>query len=144
MKKICILTIAFFTQFQIIGCSGNAAQNNCSESTITETGKIEVYYFHFTRRCATCNAVENVTKEALQTFYAEKMDNDEITFLSINLDEESNKALAEKIGVSAQALLVISGEKKIDLTNDGFMHAKNNPEKLKVKIEETINALLED
>jgi len=144
MKKICILAIAFFAQFQMIGCSGNAAQNNNSKSAITETGKIEVYYFHFTRRCATCNAVENVTKEALQTYYAEKLANDEITFLSVNLDEESNKALAEKIGVSAQALLVISGEKKIDLTNDGFMNAKNNPEKLKVKIEETINAILEE
>lgn len=131
-------------QFQMIGCSGTATKNNTEETKMAETGKIEVYYFHFTRRCATCNAVENVTKETLQASYTEKMENNEITFLSVNLDEENSKAIAEKIGVSAQALLVVSGDKKIDLTNDGFMHAKNNPEKLKVKIEETINAILEE
>jgi len=37
------------------------------------TKKIEVYYFHFTRRCMTCTNVEKASNEAVDHQYAEKV-----------------------------------------------------------------------
>ncbi len=119
------------------------AQN---EQTIKEnqdisTDKVEVYYFHNTRRCATCNAVEEVTKTALDEYYPEQMKSGTITFQSLNIEEDVNEPLAKKLHVSGQTLLIVKDGKKKDLTNDAFMHARSNPEKLKEKIHKTIGTL---
>ncbi|NCD41195.1 MAG: hypothetical protein EOL88_03795 [Bacteroidia bacterium] len=45
-------------------CSAQTIDKNEPGEQIT-THKIEVYYFQYSRRFATCNSVENVTKETL-------------------------------------------------------------------------------
>lgn len=97
---------------------------------------IEVYYFHGTRRCDTCNAVEKVTREALIQYFG-----DQIVLKSVNRDEDKNKALVKKYQVSGQALLIVKGDKKEDLTNMAFMNAERSPYRLKNKIKETIDKL---
>ena len=44
--------------------------------------------------------------------------------------------------VSGQTLLIVSGDTKINITNEGFMNAHSNPEKLKQIIKEKIDLLL--
>ncbi|MGM0505502.1 MAG: nitrophenyl compound nitroreductase subunit ArsF family protein, partial [Bacteroidota bacterium] len=95
-----------------------------------------VFYFHYTRRCATCNAVEDVAKEAIEEFYG-----DDVLFVSYNLDEADGKEKAEETGISGQTLIIVSGENKMNITNEGFMNARTNPEKLKQIIKEKIDSL---
>jgi GH43 family beta-xylosidase len=104
--------------------------------------KIEVYYFHFTRRCMTCQNVENESKKAVETLYPDKVKKGEIIFQSINLDETTGEALGKKYNIEGQTLIVICGEKKIDLTEKGFMYANNSPEKLKEEIRKAVETLL--
>lgn len=121
------------------------AQTTKKDSKSTETvsnEKIDVYYFHFERRCATCNAVENESEKALIELYPEKIKNGEITFLSVNLEDKTNKPLAEDLKVNGQALLIVKGEQQENLTNTAFMHARSNPDKLKKAIQESIEKLL--
>jgi hypothetical protein len=128
-------------------CCKNAAQaKNCPQSakciqatSLTQNKdalKIEAYYFHFTRRCVTCQAVEQVSTDALKELYGNK-----IVLESINLDEKENKELAKKLGIEGQTLLFVKGDQKVDITNDGFMYARTDPEKLKEKIKATIESL---
>lgn len=107
------------------------------EPTVKEPSNVEVFYFHYTRRCATCNAVESVSKEALKEFYGDK-----IKMTSVNLDEETGKAKGDKLKVSGQTLLIVSGQTKINITSEGFMYARTKPEKLKEIIKSKINPLL--
>jgi hypothetical protein len=104
--------------------------------------KIEVYYFHFTRRCMTCNNVEKVSKEAVEKQYPDKVKSGEISFKSVNLDEKEGEAIGAKYKVEGQALLIVSGEKRIDLTDKGFMYANNNPDKLIAEIKKAIDGLI--
>ncbi len=104
--------------------------------------KVKVYYFHNTRRCFTCNTVEKVAKEAVKSGFAKEMGNGIITFQSLNIEEKEGKDMANKLDVSGQALLVVSGDKKVDLTTAGFMNAVNKPEKLKSKIKGVIEEML--
>ena len=124
-----------------LSCNAQSTENKDQQASV-KSEEINVYYFHFTRRCATCNAVEEQTNEILIELYADQVESKNIVFKSLNLEESDSKEIAEKLGVSGQALLFVKGDKKIDLTTDGFMHARSNPEKLKVRIKETVERLL--
>lgn len=104
--------------------------------------KIEAYYFHFTARCMTCKTVEEQTKNDILTLYPRQVKDGAISFQSLNLDEPAGKSVGEKLKVSGQTLLIVKGNKKINLTNEGFLYAVSNPNKLKSIIKEKIDPLL--
>jgi len=103
--------------------------------------KVEVYYFHYTRRCETCQAVESETLKSVKQLYPEQFKKGLITFKSVNLDEKKNKTLANQCKAEGQALLVISNNKRTDLTEQGFMYAKDQPDKLKAGLKKVIDPL---
>ncbi len=107
----------------------------------TSVDKVEVYYFHYERRCATCQAVEDESQKALNELYPDKVKSGDMTFLSVNIEDETNNALVEKYKVSGQTLLVVKGSKQENLTNTAFMYAKTNPDKLKKEIGKAIDKL---
>ncbi len=113
-----------------VGFSSSTAQTKQKEANT------EVYYFHATNRCVTCEAVEAVTREALKQYYG-----DQISLKSINRDEDKTNPLIKKHRISGQSLLVIKGDKAVNLTNVAFMYARTNPDKLKEKIKETIEKM---
>ncbi len=137
MKKLMILMLmAISLPFMACSSSGSETAN---EATAVKPAKIEVYYFHYTRRCVTCNAVEDVTKNTLNELYADKMKSGEITFFSVNLDEKDGEAIANKLKVAAQGLIVVVDGKQTDLTDKGFMYAKSSPDKLKSELKKAID-----
>ena len=113
------------------------ADNNENNTEVSKADEIEVFYFHYTRRCKTCKAVEDVSKETVAELYG-----DMISFTSFNLDEPEGKEKSQDLGVSGQTLLIVNGDTKINITNEGFMYARSNPEKLKQIISKKINPLL--
>ncbi|OFX86415.1 MAG: hypothetical protein A2W99_13580 [Bacteroidetes bacterium GWF2_33_16] len=141
MKSLKILFLTSIIFPLLFSCNAQSAdKNDNSETTVAKD--IQVYYFHFTRRCPTCIAVEEKTLEFLKETYADQMENGTITFKSLNLDEDKAKEIAEKLGVSGQCLLFVKGDEKVDLTSEGFMNARSNPEKLQEKIKETIDGFI--
>ncbi len=107
----------------------------CSQKV--EEASAKAYYFHATRRCATCQAVEKVSKEYIEANYAEK-----VTFVSVNREEDQNKELVEKYKIAGQTLIIVLGEQVVNLTTDAFMNARSNPEKLEELIKTTIDERL--
>ena len=129
MKKRVLFIIALFMVSGIF--AGNPS-----------TRKIEVYYFHFSRRCSTCINVENDSRKALETLYPEQVKKGEITFQSVNLDEKEGEATGAKYKIEGQTLIVISGDKRADLTDKGFLYANNSPDKLKAEIKKAVDGFL--
>lgn len=143
MKQI-ISTLGFILFIGIISvsaqcCSGNTEttkkQTSCCDQTDSKS-TVEAYYFHATRRCATCQAVEKVSEEAIKELYGNK-----VIFTSVNREKDENKDLTDKYQVHGQTLLIVKGDKVENLTNYAFMNARSHPEKLKAKIKETIDAM---
>lgn len=135
MKTIRVLFFALVALSMNISCSAQTNKND--ETKVSKSDKVEVYYFHYTRRCITCQSVEEVSKNAVAELYGDK-----VSFAGYNLDEEAGKTKGDEIGVSGQTLLIVSGDTKINLTNEGFMNARSNPDKLKAIIKEKIDPLL--
>lgn len=123
-----------------VSCPAQTNGQGEEDASVSE-GLTEVYYFHYERRCATCLAVENESEKALKELYPEKVESGEITFLSVNLEDDSNDALAEKLNVTGQSLIIVKDGKQDNLTNTAFMHARTNPDKLKSAIKESIEKL---
>jgi len=140
MKTIrIIITLLLIAPF--IACTAQST-NKEVKTSVNNSDKIEAYYFHFTARCTTCRTIEARAKENLETLYPNQFKQGLITFQSLNLEEESTKPLAEKLGVSGQTLLIVKGDKKINLTNEGFMYAVVKPEKFKEIINEKVDGLM--
>ncbi len=123
-------------------CCSNAAKacdkteaTACAQSSKDVSG-ITAYYFHATRRCATCQAVEEVTKEVLKDAYGNK-----IQFKSIDREQDKKNALLKKYKVNGQTLLLIKGDKVVNLTNEAFLNARTNPDKFKEKLKSTIESM---
>jgi hypothetical protein len=104
--------------------------------------RVEVYYFHFTHRCITCQTVESETLKSIQQLYPVQLKKGLITFKSVNLDEKGSEIPAKKCKAEGQALLVMSKNKRIDLTEQGFMYATSQPNKLKTELDKAITPLL--
>lgn len=98
--------------------------------------EVKAYYFHATRRCATCEAVEKVTREALKAYYG-----DQVKLQSIDREKDSKNPLLKKYKVSGQTLLIVKGDQVENLTNTAFLNARTKPEKLKAKLKETIDSM---
>lgn len=121
-------------------CTNTSTKTSAGTAVLNETiesNDVQVYYFHATRRCATCEAVESVTASALKEYYGDK-----ISFTSINRDEEKMDPMLVKYKVSGQTLLIVKGDEMVNLTPDAFMNARSNPDKLKAKIKSTVDSML--
>lgn len=127
MKRLNIAWFMVLSAILVISCNAQSSEN--SESTNFQSESIQVYYFHFTKRCVTCNAVESETKASLESFYADNVKKGEIEFTSLNLDEPDAKEIAKALKVSGQTLLIVKGDEQVNLTNEGFMNARTNPDK---------------
>ena len=101
MKTIQLLFIAMLAMGMNISCSSQTKTKEESQAgTIAE--KVDVYYFHYTKRCATCNAVESVSKEAIADLYGEK-----VSFADYNLDEQKGEDKGNELEISGQTLLIV-------------------------------------
>jgi hypothetical protein len=140
MKKFRLI-IAVLMFVPVVACNSQQV-NKQAESSDSSSDKIEAYYFHFTARCVTCNTIEAKAKENLETLYPNQYKQGLITFQSLNLDEARNKPIADRLGVSGQALLFVKGDKKVNLTNEGFLYAVAKPEKFREIINEKVEGLL--
>jgi hypothetical protein len=133
MKQVILLSFILMLMSSLL--SHAQTSKKAIQSSISD--KVEAYYFHMSTRCVTCKAVEAVAKKNLDELYGRK-----VSFQAINIEDDANKAIVEKLRISGQTLLLVKGDTKINLTNEGFMYAKNNPEKFKSIIKEKVDALL--
>jgi hypothetical protein len=142
MKKIISLLVLITMATGISAFTGYSNFSPNAASSLALEKKVEVFYFHFTRRCMTCNNVEKVSREAVETQFVAQVKNGEISFRSVNLDEKDGEAIGAKYKIEGQTLIVISGDKRVDLTDKGFMYANDSPAKLKAEIKKAVEGLL--
>jgi len=144
MKKVIWISLIVVALAAFLAFRPGGRKDASHDTAVTAGDKVEVYYFHFSRRCVTCIAVENKTREAIAALYPEELNKGKITFASVNLEDDISKPLAEKAKVTGQTLVILSGDFRKDLTAEGFMYAKNDYEKLKAELKKVIDPLLKE
>lgn len=114
------------------------AQNGKTETKTAGPNQVEAFYFHNTSRCVTCKTVEAEAKANLENLYG-----NQVTFTALNLEDEATKPIAKRLNVSGQTLLLVKGDQKINITNEGFLYARTNPKKFKAIIKQNVDKLLD-
>lgn len=130
MRSVFVLMVLVLTSTQFVFSQSEKKAESSSAAAI------DVYYFHFERRCATCTAVEEVTKQAIIKY------GDAVRFYSVNLDEKEGEAIGDRLKVSSQSLLIVNKKDKVNLTNEGFLYARSNPDKLTKLMQEKIDKMI--
>ncbi len=129
MKRITVLVFAMF-----IGLI-SFAQNQKKDL-------LEIYYFHRTERCVTCNAIEGGVRSTLEKYKKEIAEGD-LVFKSINFEEETENEIIKNYEIESPTLLFVYNKKDdrkfIDLTEDAFSYARQNPSKFKKVLKGKIN-----
>ena len=142
MKKLLLLLLVSLLTAPVVVVDAQTTAPVPKAAAQKTVKPVEVYYFHYTRRCATCQAVEIETQKAIAALYPAQFKAGKIIFKSLNLDNATSKPFADKCKAEGQSLLIISGNKRIDLTDQAFMYANSKPEKLKAEIKNVIDKMM--
>ncbi len=118
----------FIVILSFASCSENLSKKQSEEIAEDVT---EVLYFHTKKRCITCNSIEQLSKEVVDS-----LANDKIVMSIIDITE--NETMADKYEVSWSSLLLHRAGKTENLTNMGFSYAKNQPQVFKAKLIEAL------
>jgi len=139
MRKIFLISLVFIT-LVIISCNSRTGQKPAP--IVSTNGDVEVYYFHMTTRCVTCKTVEAEARKNVEMLYPDQVKAGKISFIALNLEEASGKTFGERFGVNSQTLLIVKGDQKINITNEGFLYAVSQPQKFSEVMKSTIDPLL--
>ena len=88
MKYFLLLAIA--CMFSVLGVA----------QTATDTTYVEILYFHGRQRCVTCKAIEEHTKEVVNTDLSEWVKNGQLRFKEVDISTPEGEKLAEKYAFS--------------------------------------------
>lgn len=108
------------------------------------SNRAEVLSFHGKQRCATCIAIEKLTREVVQQDFAKAIADGRLRLRVVDISKE--EALADRYQVTWSSLLVSKwshGKEKVnDLTEFAFANARRNPELFKARLKAEITKQL--
>jgi hypothetical protein len=68
--------------------------------------KLEVYYFHRTARCYSCNTAGQYIRELMTDKYQDEIESGRIDFQEINVESAENKEVAKKFKATGSSLYI--------------------------------------
>jgi uncharacterized lipoprotein YehR (DUF1307 family) len=139
MKKTLFL-VSVLTVLSLVACKSQTEKKTGAE--LSANSDIEVYYFHMKTRCVTCKAVEAEARKNIEVLYPDLVKSGKVSFTALNLEEEAGKSVGERLGVNSQTLLIVKGDQKINITNEGFLYAVSQPQKFTEIIKSKIDPLI--
>ncbi|RKD92445.1 nitrophenyl compound nitroreductase subunit ArsF family protein [Mangrovibacterium diazotrophicum] len=109
-----------------------------SEPVMPEAGQTAVYYFRTNFICETCEAIEDIVQEELTTKYADELKSGKLMFKQLNLDDPATADFALRFEVVFKSLLILKPDTVINLTNEAFLYALPNPDKLRELLDQSL------
>jgi hypothetical protein len=139
MRKSILLSFIFIALF-FVSCDAQTSQKPALAST--NNSDVEVYYFHMTVRCVTCKTIEAEARKNIEMLYPEQIKSGKISFIVLNIEEPAGQITGQRLGVNSQALLIVKGNQKFNITNEGFLYAVSKPDKFRDVIKEKVDPLI--
>ena len=82
-----------------------------AQAAVEEPARIEsrivAYYFHGTQRCATCNAIEKQSQEAVQSFFGDQIAAGDVEWRVVNFDKPENEHFVTDFAMSHQSVVLV-------------------------------------
>ena len=68
--------------------------------------QVVAYYFHTTYWCVSCRKIEAYSKEAIESGFADQLENGTLTFQSVNINEDVNKHFIKDYQLYTKSLVI--------------------------------------
>ncbi len=127
------------------GVASETANEIQSSNIKNSVDKIEIYYFHRTQRCYSCNILSQYTREIIEQKFSEEIKNGKIEFREVNVDLPENKDTALKFQASGSSLFINSIKDGQDNINQdaNVWRLLNNRSQFENYLTNKINSLLD-
>lgn len=116
-----------------------------AKADVKENGVVDVYLFHGSYRCPSCNKMEELTLETIDESFAEQKKNGTVKFRHVNVEEDGNKHFVQDYNIRAISIILSNksgGEEQEWKNLDKVWMLLRNEEKFKNYIAEEIKAYL--
>ena len=157
LKHFLLILVLLITAFLGGACQNEGKQiatadtlpKNSSNAgkAVAADAKVQVTYFHMTRRCPTCKLLEEYSKETVEKHFTEELNQGKILFRIINLDIPENKHFVKDYNLVTKSLIVSlnKNQKEIRWKNlpDIWKHVRNR-ERFEDYVRSQIEEFLKD
>ncbi len=143
MKKQLFLLLAL--AFSMISCGSTTGkksetaktqqteQTQATEVKSTAESGLKVVVLHTNKRCITCRAIEELTRQAVAELNDENLDLE-----VVNISESENEHIADKYEATWSSLILDNGASVNNLTKMAFANARTNPDQFKATLKSEI------
>lgn len=76
---------------------------------IQAAAPVTAYYFHYTRRCETCRALEAYAKDSLESAFAKDFQDGRLAWRSVNLEDPGNGHFVKDYSLEYQSVVLTGG-----------------------------------
>lgn len=130
--KFILSTFAVF----LFACGTAPASAPATKSTEIASDVTQVIYFHGKQRCITCNEIERLSKEVVDS-----LNNEKIIMTIVDISTPEGEQIADGYQVTWSSLFVEKDGTAENLTDMGFSYAKGQPEVFKAKLVNSIKKI---
>lgn len=111
ISAILLLFVAISVIALIVKQTTDAPSASTGQEPITNeqlpADRLIVYYFHGNMRCPTCLTLEEYSKEAVETLFADELNSGRVGFQVVNYDETWNEHFLTDYNLSFQSLVLV-------------------------------------
>ncbi|MDA3802634.1 MAG: nitrophenyl compound nitroreductase subunit ArsF family protein [Patescibacteria group bacterium] len=149
MKKSLVIQLSIFAIVAIVlivigssnGSSSSISKAESSKEDQPKADKIEMYYFHTTARCASCQTLEKYVEETINQYFQDEVNKGIIDYKVINVDKPENKEVANKYKATGSSLFlnIIYNDKDHILQDSNVWRYLSNKQQFKTYLSNKIN-----
>ena len=108
MRSLLLCVAACTTVLAVTGCGPSPADPSPGDAAASPADHLIVYFLHGESRCPTCQAIESYTHEALQTGFADQLQQGRIEWKTANFDLPENEHFAKEFDLQASSVVLVS------------------------------------
>ncbi|MFW6162317.1 MAG: nitrophenyl compound nitroreductase subunit ArsF family protein [Planctomycetota bacterium] len=106
-KTIVTVVLLLFVGASVVALVVQEMREKPTGGEPVEGDKVVAYYFHGTKRCKACRAIEAAAQEAVQTRFPQALDDGRLEWRVANYEAPENEALASDYQVMASTVVVV-------------------------------------
>lgn len=84
----------------------STARNNIVSKAQSTPRKLVIYYFHGNVRCHSCTMIENLTKQAVNSGFAEQLKSGRIELKIVNVEESANEHFVKEYKLYTKSVIL--------------------------------------
>ena len=142
---VCPIVLVCLAVWLIVAYGTSPATPPPSNNSSGPADRVDVVYFHRTQQCYTCRYAEEGTRYTLETYFKDELASGNVTFQSIDVQDEANADIVNKYGAYTSSLFINTikdGSDHIEQVTDIWLAIGDDEafvEIVKNKIEKSLN-----